>query len=298
VDFDLREWLLILGPVFIAVVLIHGYFRMRAGQNQIRMKLDKSFLTEPGEEAGMDELNLLKAELPNGGARVIRADDPPVPTLIEPLDDETGDALLISADELTDPAEAVETEEALPVAAEPAELPDIGKAPAARLEEPVQAPVPVEASVPAGEDEAAGDAPVPKPEKFVVLNVLALNEPFAGQRLVEILVESEMTFGEMDIFHRNGEDGNSQFSLASAVEPGTFNMATIEHFSTPGITMFMRVHELSDPLAVLDEMLGVAETIAQELDGEVCDETRSVMTPQTVEHCRQSVREFQFRHSA
>ena len=65
-DFDLRQWLLILGPIFVVGVLLHGYLRMRASQNEIRMKLDKSFLTKPGEEAQVDDLNLLKAELPNG----------------------------------------------------------------------------------------------------------------------------------------------------------------------------------------------------------------------------------------
>jgi cell division protein ZipA len=77
-----------------------------------------------------------------------------------------------------------------------------------------------------------------------------------------------------------------------------FDMATIETFSTPGISLFLRVHELSEPLQSFESMLGVAESIAHELTGEVCDETRSVMTPQTVEHCRQSIREFQYKHSA
>ena len=60
----------------------------------------------------------------------------------------------------------------------------------------------------------------------------------------------------------------------------------------------MRVHELAAPLQVLDSMLSVANTIAQELNGEVRDETRSVMTPQTIEHCRQSITDFHFKHSA
>ena len=49
-EFDLREWLLILGPVFIAVVLLHGYWRMRNGRNNLKMALDKNFLSQPGGE--------------------------------------------------------------------------------------------------------------------------------------------------------------------------------------------------------------------------------------------------------
>ena len=89
-DFDLRQWLLILGPLFIAGVLVHGYFRMRSGQNNIRMKLDKDFVSKPGEDAGEeDELKMLRAELPNGGARVIKKTpdlEEDVPVLMESVD--------------------------------------------------------------------------------------------------------------------------------------------------------------------------------------------------------------------
>ena len=89
-DFDLRQWLLILGPVFIVGVLLHGYLRVRAGQNDIKMKLDKSFLSTPGEEHKVDDLSLLKAELPNGGARIIETiysnKDSNAPVLMESVD--------------------------------------------------------------------------------------------------------------------------------------------------------------------------------------------------------------------
>ena len=89
-EFDLREWLLILGPVFIAVVLLHGYWRMRNGRNNLKMALDKNFLSQPGGEDDIDDLTMLKAELPNGGARIIKAHDldvsQDVPVLMEPAE--------------------------------------------------------------------------------------------------------------------------------------------------------------------------------------------------------------------
>jgi cell division protein ZipA len=289
VDFDLRQWLLILGPVFIIGVLLHGYLRMRAGQNQIRMKLDKSFLTDTGDEdVNVDDLSMFKAELPNGGARVINASedelDEDVPVLMESVDLPSISAIDLPEpeaeqfidDDVIDIVPGTEIASADIVADEVAdEEPVFGKAPPARKQEAL-----------------------PKPEKFVVINVLAIDDPFPGQRLLEILVESNMTLGEMDIFHHLLETGESAFSLASAVEPGTFDMKVMDTFSTPGVTLFMRVHELLDPLKVLDEMLTVADCIALELGGEIRDESRSVMTSQTIEHCRQSIREFQFKHSA
>ena len=136
-----------------------------------------------------------------------------------------------------------------------------------------------------------------KLEKLMVMHVLALDTPFVGRALVDILIDSGMHFGDMDIFHFLDEEGVKLFSLASAVEPGTFSLSSLEHFSTPGVTLFMRVHEVSQPLKVFESMLSVANAIAQKLSGDVRDETRSVMTPQTIEHCRESISDFLFKNN-
>ena len=102
----------------------------------------------------------------------------------------------------------------------------------------------------------------------------------------------------MNIFHRIGEDGIPEFSLASAIEPGTFDISKLATEEITGVTMFMHVHKLVDPESVYDKMLAVAKTIAADLGGLIKDESRSVITAQTIEHCRQEIRDFQFRHSA
>ena len=135
-----------------------------------------------------------------------------------------------------------------------------------------------------------------EPEKFIIVNVMA-DAVFAGQELLELLMDADMTFGEMSIFHRLNDQGFSEFSLTNAVEPGTFEIGTMGEMSTRGITLFMRVHELAEPLHVYDEMIAVAAKVAEELGGMVLDESRSVITAQTIEHCRQDIRDFQFRHS-
>ena len=296
-DFDLRQWLLILGPIFIIGVLLHGYFRMRSGQNEIKMKLDPSFLSRQGEDHVVDELSLFKAELPNGGARlldskagaVIPGND--VPLLTDSVELPSMSATSSVDLPKTDPLPAF-TPEPISEPEEPAIDHSVDEAPA-------KAP-PARKAPKIEEDQSAEEtaAPIRKPEMFVVIYVLALDEPFLGQGLVEVLLDSGMTFGEMDIFHQLDDRGAQLFSLASAVEPGTFNLSSLDQFSTPGISLFMRVHELAAPLQVLDSMLSVANMVAQELNGEVRDETRSVMTPQTIEHCRQSLTEFLYKHSA
>ena len=132
----------------------------------------------------------------------------------------------------------------------------------------------------------------------MVINVLAQDGVFKGKELLETLTRLGMTHGDMNIFHSSA--GNqSAFSLANAFEPGTFDQAAMasNDFETRGVTLFMSVHKLQDPLRVFDAMLATAEALAQDLAGEVLDDTRSVMTPQTVAHYQQSILEFEFKHS-
>ena len=43
---DLRQWLLIIGPLLVLGVVLHGYYRMRVSSNELKMNLDKSFLNK------------------------------------------------------------------------------------------------------------------------------------------------------------------------------------------------------------------------------------------------------------
>ena len=340
-EFNLREWLLILGPVFIAVILLHGYWRMRNGRNNLKMALDKNFLSQPGGEDDVDDLTMLKAELPNGGARIIKANDldvsQDVPVLMEPaefggVDKNVDGAIEEKSDEALEEelAKAFEDElEDAPKyvhASDEDELEDAPKYLHASDEDELEdAPKYVHASdklvspggaealvehqldtdrasvyskaVYEGPPKASQARKVDRPEKFVVINIFADDEFFNGQELLETLVNLDMSYGEMNIFHRLNEDGFSEFSLANAVEPGTFDLADMHSMQTPGVTMFMGVHELMDPEQVYNELINVAIVLSEELGGTIKDQTRSVMTTQTIEYCRQEIRDFQFRHS-
>lgn len=279
-DFGLREWLLILGPLFIIIVLVHGYFRMRANRNTLKMKLDKSYLSKPGqsaEDVERDEIARLKAELPNGGARVRKV---PEQANLDLKDD---------IPVLMEPVEMGRREE------EPAELelPDIPISAKPDDEEPEAPPRPEPPVLDVRQPRETKE----KPEHFVVLYVSALGEPFDGQALLEALVEQGMQFGEMDIFHRLDDDGQPMFSLVNAVEPGTFDIADMAVTATPAVSLFLRAHEVAEPLAAYNEMVEVARALADELGGEVKDSSRSVLTPQTIEHCREEIRAYQHRYS-
>ena len=137
----------------------------------------------------------------------------------------------------------------------------------------------------------------PEAREVVVINVLAKSEQnFSGSRLKALFEACGLEHGDMDIYHRHEQDDTTspvQFSVASAVEPGTFRPEDMPTLSTPGISFFMSMPGPSNCMQAFEFMLETAQCVVRNLGGELKDERRSVMTPQTIEHCRQRIREFE-----
>jgi cell division protein ZipA len=137
----------------------------------------------------------------------------------------------------------------------------------------------------------------PPAKEVIVINVLArAGEQFEGPALKRLLEACGLLYGDMDIYHRHettGTESPVQFSVASAVEPGTFRPAEIATLSTPGISFFMSLPGPGNALQAFNFMYETAQAVVRNLGGELKDEHRSVMTAQTAEHCRQRIREFE-----
>ena len=137
--------------------------------------------------------------------------------------------------------------------------------------------------------------PLGPPEEVIVINVLCRGDDSAdGSTLVEAITEQGLRFGDMNIFHRASpaDRARTDFSLASAVEPGTFDLGAMDGFTTRGVTLFMQLPGPAEPIEAFEDMVRIARGIASRIGGDLKDEQHSVMTGQTIEHCRQRVREF------
>jgi cell division protein ZipA len=138
-----------------------------------------------------------------------------------------------------------------------------------------------------------------EPEEVLIINIMASKgEIFRGDALLEVLLECGMRFGDMNIFHRYSDkkgEGALLFSLANMVKPGTFDLDTMDEFETPGVSLFMTLPIKADSMQSFELMVDTARTIADELNGELKDEQRSVMTRQTIDHCRERIRDFERR---
>lgn len=113
-------------------------------------------------------------------------------------------------------------------------------------------------------------------------------QAFHGYDLLQVLLGAGLKFGEMNIFHayREGETGKeSLFSLAQAVEPGTFVLDNMGVESYPGVTLFMRFTGVEEhDSACFIHMIDTAKTIASALKGELLDDKKRPLSEVLLKH--------------
>jgi cell division protein ZipA len=335
---DIKSWILIGGGLLLIAVIAHGFWlAWRNRRNTLRLDIDPNI---PQDD--VDPLELLRGELPNGGARVrtvtqqetfafsaghpAGGDAAPAARTAPGVGTTRSGTRAPASERGT--AATLTTRASDRIGARPVTRPPRESDPAPVADVPALTLDPSPAA-PGADERIIGDAPrvseatasadAPRaasgrtretqtshaqrketvPDEVVVINVLARRgESFRGTGLMEVFMRNGLKFGDMNIFHRVHPASRSpQFSIASAVEPGTFDVAAMEQFETRGVCLFMPLPQPgpSQPLAVFEDMLTVARDLAKSLGGDLKDEGHSVMTAQSIEHCRQRITEFSRR---
>lgn len=132
---------------------------------------------------------------------------------------------------------------------------------------------------------AAGAKPAAK-SPLIVLHIMAAeNQSFMGYELLQSLLSAGLRFGEMNIFHRYEQptgQGKILFSLASATEPGTFNLDEVGSLTCVGLSLFMDTRKLTDSAQVFNLMLDTARLLAEDLGGKVYDEQHQELTAERI----------------
>ena len=116
--------------------------------------------------------------------------------------------------------------------------------------------------------------------------------------VLRVLLGCGLRFGDMDFFHLSQAQGGQptiQFSVANMMQPGVFDIDNMAQFNTPGLVFFLTLPGPEDMMKAFDYMLETAQAVARNLGGDVLDESRSVVTKQTLEHCRQQIRDLERR---
>jgi cell division protein ZipA len=268
-DISIRDWMIIIGALLIVAVLLDGYRRMRNNPKNVRVALTPVPKAKSGEEDRHSG-----TELPNGGARVIGREH---------------DADNATASGTNKPPLLTNA----PLEAGPEPLAGLS----AREQQPGET-----LDMLAGINDDTQTAPSavdPEDSEVVMLHVVARDEAgFGGDDILEILLAFELRFGEMNFFHRHQQAagrGVIQFSVANMLQPGVFDIDAMSGFSTPGLIFFATLPGPEDMMATFDLMVETAQGVAENLGGDMLDESRSVATRQTLEHMRQRIRDLERR---
>lgn len=277
---NLRDWLIIIGVVIIVGILIDGYRRMRlAKKDALKMSLDMggNFDNTPID----DNYN---PELPSGGARVISTDalDTGVVKVSGDISSSKNEKLVANKNDNVD----LSSNQTISADSD------------SRIKSQITVETVSSSSVKPSKKSVAQLESNNKDSHalVVVINVHALtHQGFPGHEVKKLLEACGLDHGHMSIFHRHEEDdllSPIQFSVANAIEPGYFDPETLDEISTPGVSFFMTLPGPKDYSKAFEYMLETAQCFARNLKGELKDENLSVMKPQTIEHCRQRIKEF------
>lgn len=311
-ELTLRDGMVIVGSLLILAVMIDAWRRMRQQRSEVRMKIATSGVDDGSP---LDDISSFR-ELPNGGARVVRRDVNAESS--QGAEDPDGDETPAVATSIPEPApepEVAETESAAPQQSkyEPETASPTPAKPAPEVDDEEEALVTMRATdepvtldwledLPAHDSESADDDAGELPrdnEKVLVLHVMARSEQgFAGKDILEILLACDLRFGDMDFFHRHELEagrGPIQFSVANMLQPGVFDIDNMDAMHTRGLLFFLTLPGPENMIQAYDYMLETARAVARNLGGEVLDESRSVLTQQSIEHSRQQIRELERR---
>jgi cell division protein ZipA len=191
--------------------------------------------------------------------------------------------MMVSADPAPSMNAAPAREPAAATAAAPAAAPVSGRVPTL-LSEPTDRSTVAPAQTPNASEQ----------QKIVTVRVCAPGEVrWSGATLLSALELHGLAYGRYQVFHRRHVDGRSLFCVASLIEPGTFDVARMSTEEFRGITLFAVLPGPVEPLLTVDELLGAARGLAQELSGMVQDNKGMPLSPQRAAALRDDVARFQ-----
>lgn len=275
-DLTIRDWMVVVGVLLIVAVLLDAWRRIRRDRSaEVKMKLADS---EELSVAPEQDFSMF-GELPNGGARVV----------------DRGDILRAAGYEVgTDKSSPTEHDElvaGMTSTAPDGDIEDIDWLDGLGSED--------------GPSEVVNAQPAPsglvsqeEPEVFMFNVVARSKQGFHGGDILHILLACDLRFGDMGFFHRHELEagrGAVQFSVTNMMQPGVFDIDNMADMATPGLVFFLTLPGPDDMMQAFDYMLETAKTVARNLDADVLDESRSVVSKQTMEHSRQKVRDLELR---
>jgi cell division protein ZipA len=171
----------------------------------------------------------------------------------------------------------------------------------AELDEPVldSASEPVRASLThdAADDSGKAAGAAPETERVVTVRLVTKGEPWRSETVVLALRAAGLQHGRYGIFHRMPDSGEREplFSVANLTEPGSFDLTNLAETTLPGMSFFIVLPGVGDPVARFDGMVATARELALELDGELHDDRGSTWSIQRERYVREQIIQYRYQ---
>jgi cell division protein ZipA len=135
---------------------------------------------------------------------------------------------------------------------------------------------------------------------FIPITIVAPpGKPFSGEAIMRVADELGIKLGDDGVFRYATNDAmgyeQALLGLANIMEPGTFAADHLTTFETPGLVLYLHLPGPIEPRDAFDTLVEVGQALAEKLGGELCDETRSVLTRQTIGHLKEKVEAYRFK---
>lgn len=154
-------------------------------------------------------------------------------------------------------------------------------------------PVPSTHSERASPENPSEDDASPSFDEVLIMHVVSQGGPFRGGVLAEAFGDLGLTLDERGIYVRRDDHGTDPlFGVVNMVKPGIFSPDTLGNLETPGISLFLTLPGPELPMVAFREMKDCAKRLAERLPGRLEDETHSTLSPQTLAHMEERVRQF------
>jgi cell division protein ZipA len=134
------------------------------------------------------------------------------------------------------------------------------------------------------------------PDRVITLRLIPRgDDELSTERAVVALTGAGLKHGRYGIFHREDVTGEPAFSVASLTEPGTFDLANLHETTIAGLSFFVVLPGMGDPVARFDAMVETARALSVELAADLHDERGSSWSVQRERYLREEIIEYRLQ---
>lgn len=135
---------------------------------------------------------------------------------------------------------------------------------------------------------------------FIPLTLMAkAGRQLSGETIQQATAAASLLLKDDGIYRFEVKDAQGYLQpllgLANILEPGSFDPTQMSHFATPGLVLYLHLPAPIEARMAFETLIDIGQKLEALLEAELCDETRSVLTKQTIGHLKEKVEAFRFK---